>query len=106
MSDLATELAEAMGLHTPVPSRHGEMPDDLLEEYVYGLRDAIRSKVCTSTQATDMVCAVNEFLKARYRYLFDAFEECYYEVPTIDFRSQVFFSLERLGQVPGSGVAV
>lgn len=96
MGDPATELAEVMGLRTPVPSRHGEMPDDLLEEYVYGLRDAIRRKVCTSTQATDMVCAVNEFLKARHRYLFDAFEECYYEVPTIHFRSQVFFSLERL----------
>lgn len=96
MNEAATEAAEAAGLHTPVPSRHEEISDDLLEHYVYGLRDYIRSKEYTSDHATELVCVINEFLKARHRYLFDAFEECYYEVPTIDFRSQVFFSLERL----------
>ena len=96
MNEAAAEAAEAAGLHTPVPSRHEKISDDLLEHYVYGLRDYIRSKEYTSDHATELVRVINEFLKARHRYLFDAFEECYYEVPMIDFRSQVFFSLERL----------
>lgn len=96
MNELVNEFAASVGLHTPVPSRWEEMPDDLLEHYIVGMAEAVRRNEYTPVGVHQMVCAVNEFLKARHHRFFDEFEEIYYTVPSIHCRSQVFFSLDRL----------
>ena len=96
MNELVNEFAASVGLHTPVPSRWEEMPDDLLEHYIVGMAEAVRRNEYTPIGVDQMVCAVNEFLKARHHRFFDEFEEIYYAVPTLTPRDQVFFSLDRL----------
>ena len=93
---IATEVARLVGLHTPVPDRYETMSDELLEHYVYGLEKVVFRDDLTSVAKVQIVCAVNEFLKAKHYYLFDQFERYYYADPYFDLRSQVFFSLERL----------
>ncbi|MCQ4621504.1 hypothetical protein KBX19_09795 [Corynebacterium sp. CCUG 71335] len=94
--DTATQVAELAGLHTPVPDRHETMSDELLEHYVNGLDKVLQLDDFDVENKTDIVRAVNEFLKAKHHYLFDQFEQCYYAEPHFAFRSQVFFSLKKL----------
>ena len=96
MSDTATEVARLVGLHTPVPDRYGTMSDELLEHYVYGLEKVLLRDDLLPTAKDQLVCAINEFLKARHYYLFDQLERCYYLEPHAGVRTQLFFSLERL----------
>ena len=93
---IATEVARLVGLHTPVPDRYETMSDELLEHYVYGLEKVMFRDDLTSVAKVEIVCAVNEFLKAKHYYLFDQFERCYYLEPHAGVRTQLFFSLERL----------
>ena len=96
MSDTATRVAELVGLHTPVPDRYGTMSDELLEHYVYGLEKVLLRDDLIPTAKDSLVCAINEFLKAKHYYLFDQLERCYYLEPHAGVRTQLFFSLERL----------
>lgn len=96
MCDTATEIAELVGLHTPVPSRYESMSDELIEHYVYGLENIVTRDDLTIGQITSILQAVNEFLKAKHDYLFDQLERYYYLEPHFGFRSQLFFSLKKL----------
>ncbi len=96
MSDTATRVAELVGLHTPVPDRYGTMSDELLEHYVYGLEKVLLRDDLIPTAKDPLVCAINEFLKAKHYYLFDQFERYYYLEPHAHVRTKLFFSLERL----------
>ena len=96
MSDTATEVARLVGLHTPVPDRYGTMSDELLEHYVYGLEKVLLRDDLLPTAKDQLVCAINEFLKAKHYYLFDQLERYYYLEPHAHVRTQLFFSLERL----------
>ena len=72
---IATEVARLVGLHTPVPDRYETMSDELLEHYVYGLEKVVFRDDLTSVAKVQIVCAVNEFLKACLLYTSDAADD-------------------------------
>ncbi|OFT82468.1 hypothetical protein [Corynebacterium sp. HMSC29G08] len=92
----ASIVARAAGLPWPVPTRHGSLSDDVLEQYAVGFADVLRLPEFTMFEKDSVIATVWEFTKAKHSRFFDAFETYYLQVPTSRFRNRIFFAMEKV----------
>ncbi|GAA1475503.1 hypothetical protein P4N68_01530 [Corynebacterium felinum] len=94
---LTTQTAQKYGLPAPIPSRWEEISDELFETYIRGIQKIIDDPDSTSWDIQLIIMAVNEHAKTRHKHLFDVVLGYYYTVKDHVPRSQIYFTLEKIG---------